>query len=156
MNQKNNYFRIYSIMKSNLAVNDERIANERTKLGLRMLRLIQFIVVGVQLLGLIASVIKPHNGYFSIPLYIYLLILLPFIVEPLYACAKGSIGAQRYDSIYFLVGMIEFGYFSMELIRLFGADIVGLIAALLSGMVLYYLACVLLYYLYARRNASEE
>ena len=69
---------------------------------------------------------------------------------------KGFDRAQRYDSIYFLVGVIEFGYFSMELIRLFGADIVGLIAALLSrrGAVLF--SCVLLYYLYARRNASEE
>ncbi|NLB60959.1 MAG: hypothetical protein GX802_00785 [Clostridiales bacterium] len=153
---KQKYFHLFSIMKSNLAVNDERIANERTKLSLRMLRLIQFIVVGVQLLGLIVGVIKPHNGYFAVPMYIYFLILLPFIVEPLYACAKGSIGAQRYDAVFFLVGILEFGYFAMEAVRLFKVDLIWMIVALLLGMVLYYLACVFLYYLYMKRNISEE
>ena len=146
---------LFRVMRTNRAENDERIANERMRASLNTLRFIQFIVLFIQLAGQIVYLFFPHNGILQIPQFVYILMIMPFIIDPLFACLKGYIGAIRSDSVFFVIGMIEFGYMAYVIAGYFNATSPGvLLGALILGMVCYYFIAYGLYRASAKLNAS--
>ena len=148
---------LFSAMRSNRAENDERIAAERKQAALNTLRFVQFILLFVQLAGQVMLLFFPENELFRIPQYIYILMILPFIVDPLYASLKGYIGAIRSDALFFIIGMIEFGYtaYVVATTYLSITSVWARIAALILGMLVYYLLAYALYRISVRINAKR-
>lgn len=149
-------FNLFRAMRDNRAENDERIASERKQAALNTLRFVQFVLLFVQLAGQILRIFFPENELLNIPHYVYILLILPFIVDPLYASAKGHIGAIRSDSLFFIIGMIEFGYTAYVIASYFGdLKISVLLGILLGGMALYYLLAYMLLRASAKISAKR-
>lgn len=145
---------LFRVMRNNRAENDERIADERMRASLSTLRFIQFMVLFIQLVGQIVQLLFPNNGIIRIPQFVYILMILPFIIDPLYASLKGYIGAVRSDGVFFVIGMIEFGYTANVVAGYLGMNSVwGLLGTFGLGMLCYYVAACVLYRISVKLNA---
>ena len=148
---------LFRAMRNNRAENDERIAGERMRASLNTLRFIQFIVLFIQLAGQFVQLFFPHNSQLQIPQFVYILMILPFIVEPLYASMKGYIGAIKSDGMFFVIGMIEFGYTAYVIATYLGViNLWVCLGILVLGMIAYYLIAYALYNASFRLSAGRS